>query len=149
MKIEEEIVQKKFRNEWQKATINLLFTHSWMQVKLKELLKPYGITHQQFNVLRILKGQHPCPVSTNTVRDRMLDKMSDVSRIVARLQEKNLVNVCRSSQDKRLVDIILSESGIALLTRIDEQNAKMDTIAKSLTEKDAIELNNLLDKLRS
>lgn len=149
MKIEEEIVQKKFRNEWQKATINILFTHSWLQVKLKELLKPYGITNQQFNVLKILKGQHPSPVSTNTVRDRMLDKMSDVSRIVARLQEKNLVNVCRSNQDKRLVDIVLSESGMELLNRIDEQNAKMDTIAKSLTEEDAIQLNNLLDKLRS
>lgn len=148
MKIEEEIVQKKFRNEWQKATINILFTHSWLQVKLKELLKPYGITHQQFNVLKILKGQHPCPVSTNTVRERMLDKMSDVSRIVARLQEKNLVNVCRSNQDKRLVDIILSDKGIALLSSIDEQNAKMDTIAKSLTEEEAIQLNNLLDKLR-
>src|SRR5688572_25918630 len=106
MKIEDEISQKKkFKNEWQRAVVNVLFTSSWLQLKIKEYMKAYGITLQQFNELRILKGQYPNPVSTNLIRERMLDKMSDVSRIISRLQEKKLVIVKKASHDKRLVDI--------------------------------------------
>jgi DNA-binding MarR family transcriptional regulator len=148
MKIEQEIRQKKFRNEWQKAVINLLFTHSWLQLQMKEFMKSFGITSQQYNVLRILKGQHPNPVSTNTVRDRMLDKMSDVSRIVARLQEKELVVVCKACHDKRLVDIVISEKGIKLLEAIEKQTDDMDGIVKNISNQEAEQLSDLLDKMR-
>lgn len=148
MKIEEEIEQRKFRNEWQKAAINILFSGSWLQLQVKNVLKPYGITSQQYNVLKILKGQSPKPVSTNLVRDRMLDKMSDVSRIVARLQEKELVSVCRASHDKRLVDIIINEKGIRLLDELDALAVQLDNILSKLTETEATELNRLLDKMR-
>jgi DNA-binding MarR family transcriptional regulator len=148
MKIEQEIHQKKFRNEWQKAVINILFTHSWLQLQMKEFMKGFGITGQQYNVLRILKGQHPNPVSTNSVRDRMLDKMSDVSRIVARLQEKELVVVCKACHDKRLVDIVISQKGIKLLEAIEKQTDEMDGIIKNIDENEAVQLSDLLDKLR-
>jgi DNA-binding MarR family transcriptional regulator len=144
MKIEQEIRQKKFRNEWQKAVINLLFTHSWLQLQMKEFMKSFGITSQQYNVLRILKGQHPNPVSTNTVRDRMLDKMSDV----ARLQEKELVVVCKACHDKRLVDIVISDKGIKLLEAIEKQTDDMDGIVKNISNQEAEQLSDLLDKMR-
>lgn len=115
MKIEEEISQKKFRNAYQKSAVNVLFTGNWLQLQIKGFMKPFDITPQQYNVLKILNGQFPTPVSTSLIRDRMLDKMSDVSRIISRLQEKKLVEVCRSSVDKRLVDIIISEGGKKLL----------------------------------
>lgn len=148
MKIEEEISQKKFRNAHQKSVVNVLFTGSWLQLQIKNFMKEYDITPQQYNVLKILKGQFPTPVTTSLIRDRMLDKMSDVSRIVSRLQEKKLVDVCRSSVDKRLVDIVIAESGMKLLEAIDNQSDYMDSMIENLTETEAEQLSNLLDKLR-
>lgn len=148
MKIEEEISQKKFRNSHQKAVVNILFTGSWLQLQIKSFMKNYDITPQQYNVLKILKGQLPNPVSTSLVRERMLDKMSDVSRIVSRLQEKSLVDVCRSNTDKRLVDIVINDNGIQLLEKIDNQSDYMDSMSANLTDKEAEQLSNLLDKLR-
>lgn len=148
MKIEDEIIQKKFRNEWQKAAINILFTSSWLQLKMKDYMKGYDITQQQYNVMKILKGQHPNPVSTCTVRDRMLDKMSDVSRIISRLQEKELVSVCRASHDRRLVDIVISNKGLELVDRIDENADAIDEMVGNLSKEEAEQLSKLLDKLR-
>lgn len=148
MKIEQEISQKKFRNPWQKSVINLLFTHSWLQLSLKEYMKEYGITPQQYNVLKILKGQGGNPVSTCVVRDRMLDKMSDVSRIVARLQEKGLVEVARAHHDKRLVDILISSKGVALIDEMDANTQTMDSLIQNLSEEEATQLSDLLDKMR-
>lgn len=148
MKIEQEISQKRFRNPWQKSVINLLFTHSWLQLRLKEYMKEYGITPQQYNVLKILKGQGEMPVSTCVVRDRMLDKMSDVSRIVARLQEKGLVEVARAHHDKRLVDILISRKGLTLIDEMDANTQTMDNLLQNLSEGEATQLSDLLDKLR-
>lgn len=149
MKIEQEISQKKFRNAWQKSAINLLFTSSWLQLRMRDYMKGYGITPQQYNVLKILKGQFPNPVSTCVLRDRMLDKMSDVSRIIARLQEKELVGVQRASHDKRLVDIVISDKGMELLEKIDMNTDRMDgMLAEQLSAEEAETLSNLLDKLR-
>ena len=148
MKIEEEISQKKFRNAHQKSVINVLFTGSWLQLQLKNFMKGYDITQQQYNVLKILKGQYPTPVTTSLIRDRMLDKMSDVSRIVSRLQEKKLVSVNRSSVDKRLVDIVIAKNGMDLLEKIDSQSDYMDSMTANLTDDEAEQLSNLLDKLR-
>jgi DNA-binding MarR family transcriptional regulator len=148
MKIEEEISQKKFRNAHQKSVINVLFTGSWLQLQLKNFMKGYDITQQQYNVLKILKGQYPTPVTTSLIRDRMLDKMSDVSRIVSRLQEKKLVSVSRSSVDKRLVDIVIAKNGMDLLEKIDSQSDYMDSMTANLTDDEAEQLSNLLDKLR-
>ncbi len=148
MKLEDAIKQKYFRNEWQKATINLLYTHNWAESKVKEFLAPFELTPQQFNILRILRGQHPKPVTTSVIRDRMLDKMSDASRIVDRLHKKGFVmrEVC--PLDKRLVDVVISEKGLDLLRLIDKQPEKLDVAKPNLTEDEAIQLNFLLDKMR-
>lgn len=148
MKIEEAINQKKFRNNWQKATLNLLYTNNWMTNQIKNILQPYGITQQQYNVLRILKGQFPKPLTTSVIRERMLDKMSDASRIVDRLYKKGLVNRQTCLTDKRLVDVIISPKGLELLGNIDQKADQLDLTRRNLSAEEAIQLNNLLDKIR-
>jgi DNA-binding MarR family transcriptional regulator len=148
MKIEEAINQKHFRNDWQRATINLLYTHNWVANQMKMLLKPYRITGQQFNVLRILRGQFPEPITTSVIRERMLDKMSDASRIVDRLCKKELVERKTCPNDKRLVDVLITEAGLELLQDIDLHTEKLDVAQRNLTEEEAIQLSNLLDKMR-
>jgi DNA-binding MarR family transcriptional regulator len=148
MKIEEAINQKNFRNEWQRATINLLYTHNWVEHQVKRILKPYGVTGQQFNVLRILRGQFPEPITTSVIRERMLDTMSDVSRIVDRLCKKGLVERKVCPMDKRLVDVRITEKGLELLLHIDSKSEKLDIANNNLTKDEAILLSNLLDKMR-
>jgi DNA-binding MarR family transcriptional regulator len=148
MTIEKDINQHKFRNEYQKSVINLIYTYNWMNEHMKIFFEQYDITPQQFNILRILRGAGE-PLSTLQIRQRMLDKMSDTSRIVDRLVKKNLVkkNICKS--DKRLVDVIISEKGKKLLEEMDRKEDAMDELLKNLNEADARKLNHLLDKIRS
>ena len=148
MKIEVEIRQKEFRNEYQKAAINLVFTNNWLMDKHQNFFNQFGITPKQYNVLRILKGQYPNSISTSDIRERMLDKSSDSSRIVDRLAARDLVakRVCPS--DKRLVDVSISEKGLNLLSTIDSNIQELDNFTASLTEDEAKQLNILLDKIR-
>lgn len=149
MKLEEEIKQRTpFKSVYQKVTVNLIFTHNFMMQKHKELLKPFMVTIQQYNVLRILRGQHPQPVSTSEIRLRMLDRMSDVSRIVDRLLKKDLVERKTCKSDKRLVDVKISEKGLALLEEMEVTQASSDRHLFNLTEDEANTLSDLLDKLR-
>ncbi|MDX1942924.1 MAG: MarR family transcriptional regulator [Saprospiraceae bacterium] len=148
MKIEEAIRQKRpFRNAYQRTVVNLIYTTNWLTDYIREHLKPFGITIQQYNVLRILRGAGK-PISTSDIRDRLLDKMSDTSRMVDRLCQKGLVirSVCPG--DKRLVDVTLSEDGEKLLIEIDKMDAQMDAVACNLSEEEAAHLSELLDKLR-
>ena len=147
MKIESEIQQTAFRNEFQKVTINLLFSSSWVLEKIRLVLEKAGITPQQYNILRIIKGS-PKPLSTLQIRERMIDKMSDTSRIVERLMRKGLVNKVVCPHDKRLVDITLTKEGDDLLQKMQNSNEELDVIATSLTVEEAKTLNMLLDKLR-
>ena len=148
MSIEKDIHQSKFRNEHQRAFVNLIFTFNWTTEQLKKFLLPEDITMQQFNILRILRGSD-MPLSTLQIRERMLDKMSDTSRIVDRLVVKGLAQKCVSQSDKRLVDVTISPAGKALLARLDEKNDEMDRIVGSITPDEAAELNRLLDKIRN
>ena len=147
MGLEKEINQNRFRNEWQKAMINLIYTHNWMTERFKSVLDRFDLTAQQFNILRILRGAAE-PLSTLQIRERMLDKMSDTSRIVDRLILKNLVKKSTCNHDKRLVDVVITDSGRALLDKIDELNNEIDSIISGLSPEEAAELNRLLDKLR-
>lgn len=149
MGIEKDIVQSNFKNARQKALINLLFTYGWAIEKIRDFLSQEEITHQQFNILRILRGAHPKPLSTLQIRERMLDKMSDTSRIVDRLLIKQLVEKRTCPKDKRLVDITITEKGQELLKRLDETAFDMDTVMDNLTEEEARQLSGLLDKVRS
>lgn len=128
--------------------INLLFTYGWAIEKIKDFLSQEDITHQQYNILRILRGAHPKPLSTLQIRERMLDKMSDTSRIVDRMVLKELVEKRVCSKDKRLVDITITQKGQDLLKRLDESSAKMDAVMENLSENEAEQLSSLLDKLR-
>jgi DNA-binding MarR family transcriptional regulator len=147
MGIEKEIQQSSFRNPHHKLLMNLVFTSNHILEKIKQFLESEDITPQQFNILRILRASAK-PLSTLQIRERMLDKMSDTSRIVDRLIKKQLVNKETASYDKRLVDITISDKGKELLERLDKQDDTLDSIASSLAVEEANTLNALLDKLR-
>ncbi len=148
MGIEEDIQQKKFRNEFQKASINLIYTVGWLRDRTKSIFDTEDITPQQFNILRILRGSFPQPLSTLQIRERMLEKMSDTSRIVDRLIAKGLVKKIICKKDRRLVDVIITDKGKKLLERLDARQDEMDGALGNLTENEASELNELLDKIR-
>lgn len=147
MKIEEEIKQLKFKSSHQKAIINLLFTASWIQTQQQQFFKSYGITNQQFNILRILKGQYPQAISATEIKLRMIDKNSDVSRLLDRLASKKLILKQTCPKDKRAADVSITQAGLAILTELDKKQKQIDTVL-SLSEKEAVELSNLLDKGR-
>jgi DNA-binding MarR family transcriptional regulator len=149
MGIDKDIHQNKFRNERHKAMVNLLFTYGWTVERLKQFVTEEGITHQQFNILRILRGNHPIPLSTLTIRERMIDKMSDTSRIVDRLLSKGLVKKVICKKDRRLVDVSITDRGLKLLEKLDKRQDEMDGILSNLSEKEATSLSKLLDKIRS
>ncbi len=147
MGIEKEIQQAKFGNAKLKAMVNLLYTYGCLIEKIKIFLSKEDITHQQFNILRILRGSHPQPLSTLQIRERMLDKMSDTSRIVDRLLIKGLAKKTISPTDKRLVDVVITEKGRNVLKRIDGEADQFEKIMGDLSEKDAQHLSDLLDKI--
>lgn len=147
MKIEEEIKQNKFHSSLQKAIINLLYTANWLQNKQVEFFKPYGITPQQFNILRILKGQFPNRISASEVKSRMIDKNSDVSRLLDRLALKKLITKTTCPSDKRATDVLIAEDGIELLKRLSKEQATIDAFLK-LSDEQAEQLSDLLDASR-
>jgi DNA-binding MarR family transcriptional regulator len=128
--------------------INLLYTANWLNERIGRVLTTEDITQQQYNILRILRGSE-VPLSTLQIRERMLDKMSDTSRIVDRLIVKELVQKSACKADKRLVDITLTQKGLALVQKLDQFNDQIDAILKGVTENEAATLNQILDKLRS
>jgi DNA-binding MarR family transcriptional regulator len=148
MSLEKEINQRKFRNEYQKSVINIIYTYNWLTEKINKVFDEWGITSQQFNILRILRGAGK-PLSTLQIRQRMLDKMSDTSRIVDRLVKKGLVKKAVCKTDRRLVDVTISEKGKKLLEKIDAYDGQMDGIMMNLSQTEAATLNGLLDKARS
>jgi DNA-binding MarR family transcriptional regulator len=148
MGIDKDIQQRKFRNVYQKATINLIYTVGWMRDRTKNIFDPEDITPQQFNILRILRGSAPHPLSTLQIRERMLEKMSDTSRIVDRLISKGLVKKITCKTDRRLVDILITDKGKKLLDRLDARQDEMDRVVGNLSEKEANILSDLLDKIR-
>jgi DNA-binding MarR family transcriptional regulator len=148
MGIQEEIKQSHFRNAYQKAFINILFTNNWLDEQIREMLNGEDLTKQQFNVLRILRGSHPDPLSTLQIRERMLDKMSDTSRIVDRLIKKSLVSKQTCPDDKRLVDVLITEEGLKKLKALDQKEHMIEDSFDKLSETEAEELSNLLDKMR-
>jgi len=148
MEIEKEIYSNKFENNHQKAIINLIYTYGWITNLLKKQLNKYKITLQQYNILRILRGQHPNPATINLLKERMLDKMSDASRIVDRLVQKELVNRCINSKDRRAVDILISQKGLDLLLKLDIEMSSKNIIDKNISIAEAGALSDLLDKMR-
>lgn len=148
MRLEEEIKQNKFESELHKATVNLIFTGNWANSTINSILKPYNLSPEQFNVLRILRGRHPEPSSIMLLNERMLDKMSNVSRIVEKLRLKGLVVRKECPSDRRQVDITLTPEGLDTLTRIDKEIDVTEGVTKNITASEAATLNQILDKIR-
>lgn len=148
MRIEDEIKVGKFHNEHHKATVNIVFTSNWITDILETRAGEQRITLQQFNVLRILRGQYPKPTTNRMLKERMIDKMPDVSRIIDRLVAKDLVSRSKNLDDRRAVDVIITDKGMDTLAQLDESMLLMDILCNQITEEECRLLNGLLDKIR-
>lgn len=149
MKIEDAIKQPTFKDEFEKVDINIIFTSNWMHNQLHGLLKPYDISQQQFNILRILRGQKGKPAPLKLLTERMMDKMSNTSRLVDKMLKKDLLerNIC--PDNRRQVEISLTKKGLNACNEISTIIEKVRKDSQKISEKEAIELNRILDKIRS
>ncbi|MGN7783659.1 MarR family winged helix-turn-helix transcriptional regulator [Niabella sp. 22666] len=149
MTIEEEIKQSKFVSSYQKLAFNIIHSSRWLENFLKKRFSEHDLTMQQYNILRILRGSQPNPLSTLQIRERMIDKMSDTSRIVDRLILKKLVTKKTSKTDSRLVEVRITEKGLELLAQLDDTDEKLASYLSNLTEEEAALASNLLDKMHT
>ena len=148
MQLQKEVLTTKFENNHQQALVNIIYTYGWAAQRIKEVLVPYNLTQQQYNVLRILRGQYPSPSTVNLIKSRILDKTSDTSRIVDRLVDKEYLEKTINGRDKRAVDIVITDKALTLLKRLDKEVNFASLIVPNISEDEAQELNLLLDKLR-
>lgn len=148
MKLEDEIKQEKFKSEIHKLAVNIIYTHSWLNAHQASVFGKYNITTQQYNILRILRGQYPDPATINLLKERMLDKMSDASRLVERLRVKKLVERKSCEQDRRMAEVIISPKGLEVLEELDVVEEKLNEIFANINEDEAKTANDILDKLR-
>jgi len=148
MKLEDAIKQREFRSPDHKLMVNLIYTVSQLLDEINCVTHRFGITRQQYNVLRILRGQSPGAASVNLIKERMLDKMSDCSRLVDRLESKGLIAKSECARDKRSVDITITEKGLDLLTAMEPEVASVEKTFSRLSEADKEAFNRLLDQIR-
>lgn len=148
MTLEEAIKQKHFPNEVEKAFVNVLYTANQFYGMHLQKLKVFGISPEQYNVLRILRGSHPKTLSLMEISSRMLDKNSNATRLVEKLRLKNLVTRNTCKVDRRQVDIGITQAGLALLERIDQDLPVWFKEFSHLNDSEAETLNSLLDKMR-
>ena len=148
MHLGEEIKQKNFTSAYQEVIVNVLFTSGWLGNLHNQFLKPHGISQQQYNVLRILRGQHQEPASIGLITERMLDKNSNASRLVDKLLAKDLVERTVSKADRRQKDILITAKGLALLEQLDAEMHGFEQQFHTLSVEEAQTLSALLDKLR-
>ena len=148
MELEKELKQALFHNEYHKLSLNIIFTSNWIESAFAKFIKKYDLSHTQYNILRILRGQHPKAATVLMIQERMLDRMSNTSRLIEKLRLKGLVDRRECPVDRRQVDITITDDGLKLLSEIDlyvdDFNNRFSNV--SLTE--AEELNRILDKLR-
>lgn len=147
--MEKEIKMDKFRSPFQKASLNLMFTGEWLMARVDSLLKPYDISSQQYNVLRILRGQHGKPINLYAVQERMLNRMSNATRLVEKLRQKNLVTRELCEQNRRKVEIAITDKGMELLDKLDPLMQQLEeSIFGNLSQEEAEKLSDTLDSLR-
>lgn len=148
MRLEDEIQQKAFKSPYQKLAVNLLYTSNWLNNHYAGFFKNLNLTTQQYNVLRILRGQHPNICSLKIIKERMLDRMSDASRIVDKLVSKGYVIRNQCPSDRRSISLIISDKGLKLLKELDFIDEATKNIFKNLSTKEVEQLNELLDNMR-
>lgn len=147
-KIEELVRVKQFASPWHRVTINVIYTNNWLNVMLEKRAGAKQITLQQFNVLRVLRGQFPNPVTNNLLKERLLTKTPDISRLVDRIVSKGLVSRTKNSGDKRAVDLLITEKGMHLLQEIEQDMMLDDVLSENLSKEECMQLSELLDKFR-
>ncbi len=149
MSIETDIKQSNFKSPHMKAVVNILYTNSWLQTVQMEIFKPFDLTIQQYNVLRILRGQYPNPITVIAIIERMMDKMSNASRLVDKLLLKGLAVRTECPNDRRAVDVKITQKGLDLLEELDILQDNWEKNLKGLSEEEALLLSDLLDKIRT
>jgi DNA-binding MarR family transcriptional regulator len=149
MSLEQDIQQEKFESEFHKVAVNILFTSSWLYHVNSLRLKPHGITPEQYNVLRILRGSHPKALMLADITCRMIDKSSNATRLVEKLRQKGLVKREICANNRRQVDIVITPKGLDALSKIDKESDQWLATLKNISKPEAQELNRILDKLRS
>jgi DNA-binding MarR family transcriptional regulator len=148
--IEEEIKQKAFQSVFLKAHVNILFTASWLTYRTEGIFRNHRLTLQQYNLLRILRGSSPNPVSIKELMDRMIDKTSNASRLVDKLEQKGFAIRTIAEDDKRRVDVFLTSEGLHIVNMATiEVEAKIDTLFSGITQEQLSVLNGILDSVRS
>lgn len=149
MKLEEELKMQQFTDNFQRAYLNIIFTANWMEARMQKMLKAYNITAPQFNVLRILRGQKGRPMSAYAIQERMIHRTSNVTRILEKLVEKRLVTRESSPNNRRMIDVKLTEDGLALINSTDEVAVDAyQGVSSALSEEDAGLLGDWLDRIR-
>lgn len=147
-KIEDLVKVKEFTSPWHRATINVLYTSNWLNELLEKRAATYQLTLQQFNALRVLRGQYPMPVRNSLLKERMLTRTPDVSRLVERLVGKNLITKTQASDDKRAVDLLINKKGLELLERMESDMMLDNVLPNNLSAEESLQLSRLLDKMR-
>lgn len=148
MKIEDEVKQERFASDYEKLVVNILFTGGWLYNLNASRLKKFGVTAEQYNVLRILRGSHPKTMMLADITERMIDRNSNCTRLVEKLRQKGLVSRELCENNRRQVDISITEKGLSLLMKIDKESESWLANLKNITKAEAQDLNRILDKLR-
>ena len=148
MRIEEAIKQKEFKDPFNKVVVNLLYTSSYIVSNQSSLFKPLALSPEQYNVLRILRGQNGKPITVSSIQDRMLNKMSNASRLVEKLKQKDFVVREECPSDRRQVDIMITDKGLSILKELESAVYDFNKQIVHLSEEETVQLNTLLDKLR-
>ncbi|GAA3933202.1 MarR family transcriptional regulator [Chitinophaga oryziterrae] len=149
MRIEQAINQRKFRDEHHKVVVNLLYTGNWLRDALGTNLKAHGLLPQHYNALRIIRGKHPEPLSAGSIKEVMLDKASDVTRLLDKLEKLNFIQRRLCPHNRRKMDINITTQGLLLLDQLDEpMDGFYKDLIERLTEDEAKTLSDLLDKMR-
>lgn len=148
MKTIEQAIQSRFRNNRHKAIVNLLYTAKYMESLIEKIIKPYGLSQQQFNILRIVRGASTKPLTLKYIKERMLDQTPDASRVVEKLCKKELLKRTTCDADRRSVDISITQKGLDLLAELDTHSEKMDALMQ-LSDNQLEQFNNLLDSIRN
>lgn len=150
MSTDQELRTKQYISEIQRLRLNILYTSNWLNAQIRDFLKPYGLTSKQYNILRILRGHKgEAPISIHDIRTKMIDEMSDVSRLIDRLEKKKLVTKNVSNNDRRSIRIEITQSALDLLLVIDKNMPKLDAQLGNIGETTALQLNNGLNDLRT
>lgn len=148
MSLEKEIQQERFTNEYEKVAVNILFTASWLHNLNATRLKSYGLTPEQYNVLRILRGSHLKTMKLSDISCRMIDKNSNATRLVEKLRIKGLLKRERCENNRRQVDVYITDKGLAILKTVDRDESSWLGRLKNINRSEAVEINRILDKLR-